>query len=194
MERKIPHFDAVIGLGKNWSHKKLSRASRVYYPSLDTAFTAIACAELYQSGVAKKILFSTGQTLERGPSESEAMKLQLRSMFNEDEISDEDIILEEISIDTPGNAEEVKKIVSSHGMDELALVTVYRHAKRAKQLFQNYSVPITEVFISEDVLKERNFAVERNMSEQLLETGLTALLMIDPKGKLPRLVTNLIRK
>jgi uncharacterized SAM-binding protein YcdF (DUF218 family) len=193
MEKAQPRYDAVIGLGKNWGNKKESKKTGIFYPSIDTAMTAIACAEEYLAGNANKIMYSTGDTF-KGPSEAEAMRLQLRSMFSEEEIPDEDIILEERSIDTPGNAEEVAKIISERGMQHIKLVTVSRHLKRSETLFRIHGITSFDSAASEDILEARGFAVKREEKERWLEAGLTKLLTIDPKGNIPRLITQIIRK
>lgn len=189
----------LVCLGKNWQQKRASRQTGIFTPSLDTARTAIACGEKYLSGEADAILFSTGHTLEHGPSEAEAMKLQLRTQYSEDEIPDKDIFLEEESIDTPGNAEMVaKKLLGTN--KQIDLVTVRRHAFRAEKLFTSFEVPIRQVYASEDILRARGFSTENSFPELLCQTGdalvekvLTALLRIDPYGHLPRLITQKIR-
>jgi hypothetical protein len=195
-------FDAVVGFGKNWGNRKrpfTTPDGQAFMVSEDTARTAVACGDVYISGRARKILFSTGETRIGAPTEATGMKLQLRSVYSEDEIPDEDIILEESSIDTPGNIESIKEIVEKSGFKEVLGVTVNFHTWRVKRLNHIQGSPISHVVSSEEILRKRGFSLpERSImklvKEYTLEAGLLGLSLFDREGRIPRKITQRIRK
>lgn len=161
-------FDAVVALGKNWrlpvgtdkTHPK-GGGPRVNL-SIESKITTLAAAELYLSGRANKIIFSTGKTAGKDaqgndyPTEAEAMYEFMRRSVSEEAIPDSDVILETTSFDTAGNAEEVKKILDRENIGKnIAVLTIGYHSFRAGKLFENYGLK-TKVLRSEDVLGKAN--------------------------------------
>jgi uncharacterized SAM-binding protein YcdF (DUF218 family) len=202
MERENPPYDAIICLGKNWQRKRESRQSEVFYPSTDTARTAIACGEAYLAGEAPVIINSTGHTIENGPTEETAMRLQQRSVFSEAEIPDAAILGEGVSIDTAGNMKEVKNIAEQLGMKRLKVIAVKRQIPRAKKLAKNMRLTVDNFEATEDILTARAYDLRKPFREQVLETGdtlienvfLKPLLRVDPEGEMLRKITRIIRR
>jgi uncharacterized SAM-binding protein YcdF (DUF218 family) len=200
-------LDAVVALGKNWD---FSIEGKRIYLSLESKLTALAAAELYVRKKVKKIIYSGGETAGLGingkpfPSEAEEMKKFIRIFFKKDEIPDKEIILEEKSIDTAGNAEEVGKIIKAKKFENIGLLTVGFHLPRAKEIFKNHKVSITEYFSSEEVLKNKNLYYDNLINDYYWSTkylteivkeavGLGLVYTIDPKGKILREITSRTR-
>lgn len=202
--KELPQrLDALVVLGKNWSNKKdlpkVPQEGTEIFLSDDSARSTIAAAELYMMGLTDRIIFSTGHTAgEMYPSEAKAMALYLRHFYTEEEIPDNAITLEEVSIDTPGNAEEVYKMLQKQNFQRVGLLTVDYHLRRALKLFENYDMDVDDKFSAEDILQKRGFDTRRPLSkvvrENTLEFVLNSLLIIDKKGVIPRKVTTHIRK
>jgi uncharacterized SAM-binding protein YcdF (DUF218 family) len=157
------------------------------------------------SQISPEILFSTGETAGEGvPAESDAMRSYLMSRFPE--IPEEDIELEDNSIDTAGNAEEVASQLEENGEmpENIGLLTVGYHVPAAEKLFKRYGVPVTQTFSAEEVLKNRGQSfkqyaeaweqTDRIKNEYKKEKFRNWLLHIDRKGKLLRLITQRSRK
>jgi uncharacterized SAM-binding protein YcdF (DUF218 family) len=110
-ETPLPSPALLIVLGKNIgvdsSPEDIRRDN--YHLSRESRLNALAAGNLYRPGM--KILFSTGG--EGVPAESSAMRDYLLSRFPD--IPEEAIDLEDRSIDTAGNAEEVSKILRNEG-------------------------------------------------------------------------------
>jgi len=200
-------FNAVVALGKNW---EFAMGGKRVFLSLESRITALAAAELYLEKRIKCIIFSGGETAGNDPqgnpypSEAEEMKKYLRIFFSEEEIPDRAIILEVNSFDTAGNAEEVKKVIRKRNLKAICLLTVALHMPRAKKLFGNYGIKITETFSSEEILKGRNEFYDklvgdydwstRYIAELIKETvGVGLVNTIDPKGEILRKVTAITR-
>lgn len=200
-------LDSVVALGKNWEFPVYGKRISL---SLESKITALAAAELFIRGDTNSIIFSGGKTAgddAKGvpyPSEAEEMKRFMRIFFHKNEISDKAIILEEFSIDTAGNAEEVFKIVNNKKLKKIGLLTVGFHLPRAKEIFKNHGVKIQKFFSSEEILKNKNPYYDRLLSdyywsskyftEVLKETvGLGLVHTIDPKGQIVRKITEKTR-
>src|SRR5690606_38161704 len=113
---------------------------------------ALAASELYHQGKTKKVLFSTGPTAGRNfPSESQAMVEYLARVGRS--IPEADVLTEEMSFDTPGNAEESKAIVENHQLHDVALLTVSDHLPRTADLYVNYGQPTSASYVSEDIVQ-----------------------------------------
>lgn len=195
--------DALVVLGKNWHQRwkiwgKPQEGTTVRL-SEDSMRSTIAGAELYLQGKAEKIIFSTGHTIgEAYPAEAEAMKMYLRNFYTEEEIPEEDILVEDRSPDTPGNAAEVKKVAKENGLESLEVVTVDYHLPRAITLFENQGLHVTRATSAESVLEERGFALQersklKKVKEHSLEFALRQLLKIDPNGEIPGKLTSFLR-
>lgn len=190
-------YDAVIALGKNWYYSNNGVPIAL---SVESKVTALAAGILYLQGKVKRIIFATGTTTSN-PNLSEAREMAkfLRKCLPS--IPEEALLLEERSFDTAGNAEETRKIIEEIGIDTIALLTVGYHAERAARLFKSYSVSISAVLNSEDLLSEtlagteaadtiqEYFRSKNVIHERLKEAALSLLVRtIDPNG------TNFIRK
>jgi uncharacterized SAM-binding protein YcdF (DUF218 family) len=199
-ETPLPSPALLIVLGKNIgvdsSPEDIRRDN--YHLSRESRLNALAAGNLYRPGM--KILFSTGETAGEGvPAESSAMRDYLLSRFPD--IPEEAIDLEDRSIDTAGNAEEVSRILRNEGElpDSIGLLTVGYHVPAAKKLFESYHVPVDQTFAAEEVLEARGSAykeyidawrqTDRIKKEYTKEKIRNWLLHLDPKGKVLRQIT-----
>jgi uncharacterized SAM-binding protein YcdF (DUF218 family) len=199
-----PH-DVVIAHGKNWrSYPPKDATPHTFFLSLslESKMTALAASELYYQGKTEKVLFSTGKTAGQNfPSEAQAMRDYLIRIGRA--IPEENTLLEELSFDTPGNAEESKEIIEEYGFQDVALLTVHDHLPRTAELYKNYGVPISNTYASEDTVEHLSTHQARfvrkykssirrkleQMKERILRTG----LKLDYTGKLLRLLTKKVR-
>jgi vancomycin permeability regulator SanA len=88
-------------------------------------------AQLYQEGVADKIICSGGVG-KYPPAEAEVGKQFLMQAG----VAEKDIVLEAASFSTAEQAERIKEICDREGFTSIALVTSFYHEKRAIQLFR----------------------------------------------------------
>lgn len=194
------NFDCIIVLGKNIGIDSTREriAQDNFNLSTDSRISALAAGMLYKPGT--KLIFSTGKTAGQDiPSEAEAMKNYMIRKFPD--IPEEDCILEENSIDTAGNAEQVASVVGSYGMKRFRLVTVGYHLRNSLKLFERYGISISEGIASEQVIKSRSShhshyvderwsKSKRVKKERRKETIRSVLLStIDPRGKTLRQLT-----
>ena len=148
-------LDALIVLGRNFlpGFKRKEIEAQRHHLSPDSRINVLAAGLLYKAGFADKIIFSTGHTAgEDLPSEAQAMKSHLLRIFPS--IPEEAIILEEISLDTQENAKEVKKIIDKYKFENVGLLTVRSHLKRAIRLFEKAGLTASP-FASEETLKDK---------------------------------------
>ncbi|HEX8194632.1 MAG TPA: YdcF family protein [Pyrinomonadaceae bacterium] len=89
-------------------------------------------AELYHSGVARKIIVSGGLG-KHPPAEAEAGRIFLVNA----KVNEADIILEMGGMTTAEQAERVKEICERENFKTIALVTSFFHERRAIQIFNN---------------------------------------------------------
>lgn len=208
-----PHTpDVLIVLGKNigvGSNQEDIQADN-FSLSRESRMNALAAGMLWRPGM--DIIFSTGQTAPGTPSEAEAMKRYMQIHFKDEHdnplIPEENIFLEETSIDTAGNAEEVSRLLAERGKtyNHIGLVSVGYHVPRAATLFNRYGVAIGTEYSSDQLLRSRssrhNQLVDHwrktpriknrsplNLGETGKEFVLRALLHVDRKGKALRKVT-----
>lgn len=209
-EEAIDHgpFEALVVLGKNWDQQRINDNSQAhlyrddpeFLLSRDSILSTIAAAELYLQGKTKRIIFSTGQTLKGFPSEAKAMRDHLRQFYIEEEIPDDAITLEDISIDTAGNAEHTAPLLEDIDPKDVGLLTVGYHGKRSKRLFRNFgiNIPDENVLASEKILGleggDPQRTTAKSIREHAVETGLNTLLYVDPYGKGLRRITARVRK
>lgn len=205
MNPENPVHEVVIAHGKNWREYPPAGASPdtfTLHLSLESKMTALAASELYHQGKTKKVLFSTGDTAGRNfPSESQAMIDYLARVGRS--IPEEDVLMEEVSFDTPGNAEESKRIVEKHGLHDVALLTVSDHLPRTADLYVNYGQSTSTSYASETIVQHisphhekfvnRYAKSPRRRLEQVKEFILRTETRVDKKGVLPRLLTKKIR-
>ena len=216
-----PQVDAIVALGKNWARKSEWKPRADGKPrrnplrlSMESKLTALAAGQLYTEGKAGCIIFSTGNTAgidnQTGinyPTEAKAMAEYMKIRYPQ--ISDKKIILEERSFDTAGNAEEVAKIVKESfyarlPIKEVAVLTVGFHGGSSRALFENYGLPLKEIYASEDIVgrisPRHNAFVEKYVHSQrylvraVLEFPRMVLVnTFDRRGKLLRRVTTVLR-
>lgn len=149
-------YDAIVVLGKNigvdWT-KNTIRAQR-FHLSPHARINVDTAGLLYEAGVTRKIIFSTGKTADPDIlSEAELMKKHLKRIFPK--IPDEDIILEDISWDTNTNAKAVKEKMKTYGLERVALLTVGFHLPRALYLFERAGIIPARVYCSEEELAKK---------------------------------------
>ena len=134
------------------------------------------------------------------------MRRYMQSHQREFKIPEESIALEEASIDTAGNAEEVakwleaKRTLDGKEYASIGLVTVGYHIKRATKLFKNFGVPIDRKYKSEQIVavrspkhetlvekwrKSGNVLVESYFKEPILR----GISTFDKQGKTLRKIT-----
>lgn len=199
----LQHTPDVLVLGKNIgigsSPDKIRNDN--FNLSAETRSNVLAAGMLYKPGM--NILFSTGQTVGANtPSEAQAMKNYFHAHFTG--IPEKHILLEENSIDTASNAEEVAKIVRDKNYNHVGLVTVGYHLHNAVTLFERHGVSVEQKIIAEDIVRERTPHHQRYIEnwkettrikqEEKKESIRKAFLAIDQKGKLLRLITQRTRK
>jgi uncharacterized SAM-binding protein YcdF (DUF218 family) len=191
--------DLLIVLGKNIGvgSTQMDIQKDRFHLSRESRFSSLAAGMLWQPGM--DVLFSTGKTAgPEVPSEASAMKSYLKVHFPD--IPDENILMEETSIDTAGNAEEVSHYPNIRSYDHIGLLSVGYHVANAATLFERYGVNIEQKFASEDILRQRsdrhNHLVDhwkssdRIKKEETKEAIRRALLFVDRKGRFLRKITN----
>jgi uncharacterized SAM-binding protein YcdF (DUF218 family) len=207
-------LDYIVALGKNWARPSEYKPRKDGKPrqrtpkklSLESRITAISAGMLASEKVANKIVFSTGKTAGTNPdtgqdfpSESEEMARYMKIRFPQ--VLDEQIVLQDRSFDTAGDAEESGKIV--HG-NKFGLLTVGFHLGSSAKLFKNFGNTANELFKSEDVLTLRSrrhadFIRKykksiRERSKRILEYPRYILVnTIDSNGNGLRMVTRVLR-
>jgi len=185
----------IIALGKGLEVLKDGKVE----PRVASKITALAAFMLLQKGIGDKVIFSGGHTKGiNNSSEARVMFDFAKQYFPE--IYSQKIILEENSIDTAGNAIEVKKLVP---LDvEIILLTISFHLLRSKKIFESYAIKINHSFASEKVLKEslkydfvlKQYGWRTRIWEMIWEAvGLLFAYTIDPKGMILRKITSRTR-
>lgn len=172
-------YDAVVVLGKNlgvgWNKEKIRRQREHLAPH--GRVNTLAGGLLYKKGRARKIILSTGVTVAGLPSEAQLMKGHLRRIWPN--IPDEDIILEEVSKQTKGNAVEVAKVLQREGINpaNVGLVTMGFHMQRAQDRFREVGLNL-DPLSSDEIVQQRfpNFITNYRrkaiyVGEQVAEFG-----------------------
>ncbi len=167
--------------------------------TVESRMSALAASYLFKKGLENKLIFSGGHTKgKQNLSEAEKMYDYSRQSLS---LDIKDVILEEHSIDTAGNAGEVKRYLSEK--DSVILVSFGFHLRRARLIFENYGINVKNQFSSERTLKEdysaykeliKEFNLLRKIDKLLREMLLIFLVCtIDPKGKILRIITSRTR-
>ena len=162
----------------------------------ESKITALSAGVLYKEGKVKKIIFSGGYTKGKD-KESEAKKMFELMKNKFPDIPDADIILEENSRDTAGNAFEVKKLLPINS--KIILLSFAYHLKRAKIIFHNFNLDFEQTFASDNILKKmsptydeilKKYTLKRRIIKFIWEIFcLSFIFTIDPKGKILRIIT-----
>jgi len=211
----IMKLDALITLGHNigagWSGDRIRRNPD--HLSRHSKISAEAAAVMYNEGYTGKIIYSSGPTAGE-PTEARAMKTFI--LKRHPEIPESDILTENVSIDTAGNAEESRKIVMENNFRNVGLMSTKDHVGNSATLFRRYRLNIQKesIFASEFILAKN---MERNNTEnhpknpqqflknyrgsiEVRKDGLKEFIRwgmlhtIDPKGMLLRQVSKRTRK
>lgn len=156
---EIPQeLDALIVLGNNigmgWAPNDI-KAQR-FHLSPRSRINVLATGILFKAGISDRIIFSSGKTAGKDtPSEAEAMKRHLLRIFPS--IPEQVITLEEDSLNTYTNAQEVRRIMEQQGLKEVGLVSTGSHLKRAAYLFKQAGISFDphNILASEEILRER---------------------------------------
>ena len=182
-------MEYIIALGNGLDNRKDL--------TVESKMTALAATVLYKHTTGSKIIFSGGFT--KGKiNGSEAKKMYEYSMVLLN-IKNGDVILEQNSVDTVGNVEEVKKYLTKD--DNVTLVSFGFHLKRAKKLFERYGIKVAGSVASEKILSEnfyqdliKNYNLKRKTIKLLREVILLSLVYtIDNKGRLLRIISSKTR-
>ncbi len=161
-ELELPHVDALIVLGRNFQpgFNRKTLAEQRFNLSPGSRINDLPAGLLLKAGLTDTLIISTGHTAGTNVrSEAKAMKDHIQGIFKN--IPDSSFILEETSIDTEGNAREVKKIIDAHPeLQTFGLLTDSSHMERAVRLFKKAGISV----IPFDAL-----AIMRNMRPTLIE-------------------------
>lgn len=192
-------FEALVVLGEGWRERPPKKADKDWplRLSIESKMSALAAGEMFKAGLTDKIIFSTGKTAgKRWPSEAKIMSDYLKKNYSI--IPDDAIVLEKESIDTVENAEMVAEIIQKHKIKNIALMAPRYHLKRSVNIFKNYGMEIHS-FPPEEMIKKRSPHYEkfvenylksgRVRKKKIKEAALRSLLVIDAKGKIPRIIT-----
>jgi uncharacterized SAM-binding protein YcdF (DUF218 family) len=197
--------DVLIVLGKNIGVGSSPEDMRndKYHLSRESRLNALAAGNLYKPGM--EIIFSGGNTAgEETDSEAEAMYKYFRTRFPD--VPEDSIVLEENSITTTSNAQEIKKILAERedSAKNIGLLSVGYHLHGAVKLFKNNGVKIDQKFAAEKILSERATGYKdyveawsktpRIKKERLKEAARIALLTIDRKSRVSHAVAKRTRK
>lgn len=234
-KRRRPQFGAVIALGKNWRKDENDAVIPHDYGahlvdwngqpltgryvtadlSVESKMTALKAAEMFLQGRAGRIVFATGETagtwkdrfghVHHYPTEAEEMKKFVRRFYTEAQIPDSAILCEDTSIDTAGNAEEVKRrFLDPLRIKNVALLTVGFHLKRSMRLFNSYGITVKQGFASDEMSDRgegrissahyERYLTKYHQSDRYkalvsLEKKAELISRVDRKGKLTRLIT-----
>jgi uncharacterized SAM-binding protein YcdF (DUF218 family) len=191
-----PQGRPIVVLGQGFA--ALSRAGGPRL-TLESRFCALAAARLLAEGRTPLIVFSGGHTAgPNHPSEAEAMWRYARRHAPVQAASR--VRLEEASIDTADNAHHVSILLGRQGV---VLVAPAPHLRRASHYFRRHGFAVDEVWDAETLVEQvsarhaRLVLAYRHSARSRLrrykEALLRALLMLDPGGLVPRVVTHCTR-
>lgn len=197
-------YDAVIVLGKNWKQYPPDTVPVNTFKlelSIDSQIQAWAAGHMYEEGLVKKIIFSTGKTAGKHfPSEAKAMAEFMYKKFPN--IPKQNVILEEKSFDTATNAQEILQIIKKRRFKKIALLATHTHMPRAHTLFKNFGIK-THDFYAEDEVKKISHNYKKFIDtymqsphfriENMKEFLLRQFMIFDPKGKFLENLTRRIR-
>lgn len=140
MSTENPQHDLLIVHGKNWNRHRFN-SSKPIELSDASKINALAAARAYELGLARTILFSTGETLKGQPSEARAMFEYLRGTGHA--IPESAVLFQEKSFDTETEAEENKKIIEQLGAINIAAGTVSDHGPRVEDIYASKGIHVT---------------------------------------------------
>jgi len=170
--------------------------------SLDGKMRTTAAGELYEEGLVQRIIISGGKTSGEGlPSEAEIMSNYLARHFS---IPEGIITREDESIDTMENIKRVKKILEKEKLKgQLVALSNQYHIKRIKKILTTSGL-YADMVSAEDVLLKRSEHYRTFLKKyvgscetkikKIKEAILCGLLIIDPKGNIPRKIAKRTRR
>lgn len=157
----------------------------------------LAAGMMFTEGLVGPIILTGGRLFKKdSPSVAQSMKDYLLLKFPQ--IPEDSIILEEESVDTSENAENVTQILRERKIPSAIVLTDEPHLPRAKKLFENYGAEVLTGASAQEKLKTRSkhghhqkFVERLRQSKEFedfakREQILNKLLWIDPHGKIPR--------
>ena len=184
----------IVALGNG-----LEKKNGILDLTIESKMTALAAYLCSKEKLGDKIIFAGGYT--KGKKASEAQKMLEFVKENFANVLEENILLEEKSIDTAGNAYEVGRLLSND--QKIILVSFGYHLLRAKQLFCNFGINVDSAIASESILAKsspkyenllRNYSLRRKIVKFLREVAFLSLVYtIDPRGKILRVITSRTR-
>ncbi|MBM4121297.1 MAG: YdcF family protein [Nitrospira sp.] len=199
------HYEVLIVLGKNWRAyppQRMSGDNRKLQLSIESRLSTLAAGFLYRANVAPLLVIASGHTAGLAwPSEAAAMRDYLFKRFPD--IPGSAVQLDEQSLDTPGNAEHVARFLTQWKTQKVALLTVSFHVPRSKRLFGEFGVKVAHSFSAEEEFAKyapqyRTFLKNYRRSPRVIieimkEWCLRSLLIVDPRGTIPKILTHRIR-
>lgn len=128
--KELPKQDAVVVLGSMVEKDKDGKDIL----SIQAKMRLIAALELFQRGLAGKIILSGGLT-QKGQEKSEAELMA--DFLKQNGISEEYMFLEKTSKNTSENLLNTLKILDKEKLNKVTIETSEYHLKRAMQIFSN---------------------------------------------------------
>lgn len=136
--------DAIVVLGGGTITKSSPRQIVEVNGAGDRVIYAL---QLYRDGAAPKVLLGgsyiswlTGETMtETGVSSPASEMAELMTMFG---VPEEDILVQDISLNTAEEAEEDAKILKELGLNKIILVSSATHMRRAVPLFEKQGLAV----------------------------------------------------
>ncbi len=186
----LPQVHALIVLGRNFlsgiDRKVL--AHQRFTLSAQSRINALATGLLYKAGIAETMILSSGQTAGSNlPSEAYAMKQHILRIFQG--IPSEAIQLEETSIDTEGNAREVKKIVARQHPEHASfgLLTDTSHLRRAIPMFKRNGLHVHPFDSLRILSKSRPQLIEKYVASEVYQNTIQQDALIGKMLSVPLL-------
>jgi len=153
------NYDGVIVVARNWRgyplrHKPFNGRLDIHPLS---KINCIVGAEMYLSGRARKIILGTGKTAgEEWPSEASAMRDYMLKKYGE-EIREEDILIQEKSLESYGELNEDYKLARENGLEKLAVITLNSQLPKSRKILGNK----VDYISSEEEIKKTHPRYER---------------------------------
>ena len=201
----------TIALGNNWRNEGPEGVNPSERPdrflSIESRLTAERAWEQYQAYREANrnalLVLTGGRTNEQVPcSEAVAMKEYLRRKGMD--VDNENIILEEESLNTPENATNTRELLEARNDESdkhITVVTSPYHLKRARSTFMNefpdslvYGVESTSLQAGKTATDRDEFAAQITSSwdwrkKYCIDLGIRLISMIDRKGRIIKMLT-----
>lgn len=198
-EKEPKMFEAVILLGHI---PDFDRDKNQIQLSFDGKMRTIAAGEMYKEGLVRELIISGGKTFgEELPSEAQIITDYLTKHFK---IPEGVIIKEEHSTSTVENIKNVEEILKDKKINgKLAIITNAYHIQRVQKILEEEGLEANAATAEEILLKRSGHykpLLEKYLSsgsmkvKEVKEAILRSLLIIDPQGKIPGIITRRTRK